>query len=356
MKPAAAAVFNGVDEACEDVEIQGHIIDSLILPKILDHILNNGGTFRIQRITIGQSRHDPSYAVLQVRAADRGTLDRILAQIADHGAVPLAMQDCRLVEADIDGAFPGRFLQHDESADRGAVGRPLGRRRGPGDGLRHSRRSGRSHGEVLADERVPAGPEDRRRAHGRARLSRATVAGRPGLRLYGQPRLHGEAEGAGHPRDRPRHGPAPPRGREDPPRRRPGDHPQRQRRVPAAADPHGLRRRALRRQRPGDPRHRAGHVRHEPRGVPRPRGDGGSGTRAPLAGDQPHSPRRRHSPGRRKRQRSLPASCASASAAASISSSPAASATTGPCRKSLPTSSSRSRKCGRKSAASRSVS
>ena len=87
MNPAAATVSNGVGEACEDVEVQGHIIDSLILPKILDHILNNGGTFRIKRIAIGQSRHDPSYAVLQVRADNRETLDRILAQIADHGAV-----------------------------------------------------------------------------------------------------------------------------------------------------------------------------------------------------------------------------------------------------------------------------
>ncbi len=109
MNPAAGTVSNGVGEACEDVEIQGHIIDSLILPKILDHILNNGGTFRIKRIAIGQSRHDPSYAVLQVRANDRDTLDRILAQIADHGAVPLAKQDCRLAEADIDGAFPEGF-------------------------------------------------------------------------------------------------------------------------------------------------------------------------------------------------------------------------------------------------------
>jgi lysine-ketoglutarate reductase/saccharopine dehydrogenase-like protein (TIGR00300 family) len=93
----------------EQVEIFGHIIDSLILPKVLDAIMAYGGKFRIVDITIGQSRHDPSYAVIEVRAATQAAMDRVLAQIADHGAVPTAKQDCRLVGADMDGAFPEGF-------------------------------------------------------------------------------------------------------------------------------------------------------------------------------------------------------------------------------------------------------
>ena len=53
-----------VGEHFEDVQIAGHIIDSLILPKILDLITAGGGTFRIKRITIGQARTDPSCATL----------------------------------------------------------------------------------------------------------------------------------------------------------------------------------------------------------------------------------------------------------------------------------------------------
>jgi lysine-ketoglutarate reductase/saccharopine dehydrogenase-like protein (TIGR00300 family) len=94
---------------CEDVEVRGHIIDSLILPKVLDCILSNGGTFEIKQIAIGQSRHDLSYAALEVRAADRPTLDLVLSQIADHGAVPTANPDCRLASADVRGAFPEGF-------------------------------------------------------------------------------------------------------------------------------------------------------------------------------------------------------------------------------------------------------
>jgi lysine-ketoglutarate reductase/saccharopine dehydrogenase-like protein (TIGR00300 family) len=95
--------------ACEDVEIRGHIIDSLILPKILDCISAAGGAFRIKDMTIGQARSDPSYALVEVSAPDDAALRRILAQIADHGAVPTTTRDCSLVAADVDGAFPEAF-------------------------------------------------------------------------------------------------------------------------------------------------------------------------------------------------------------------------------------------------------
>ncbi len=97
------------DSVIEEVEISGHIIDSLILPKVLDTITANGGTFRITNIAIGQGRHDPSYAVIEVRAPNEEQMDAILGQIADHGAVPTTKQDCRLASADMDGAFPEGF-------------------------------------------------------------------------------------------------------------------------------------------------------------------------------------------------------------------------------------------------------
>jgi lysine-ketoglutarate reductase/saccharopine dehydrogenase-like protein (TIGR00300 family) len=93
----------------EEVEVVGHIIDSLILPKVLDTITSSGGSFRIAKITVGQARQDPSYALVEVRAGSAELLEQILAQIADHGAVRTTTQDCRLVAADMDGAFPELF-------------------------------------------------------------------------------------------------------------------------------------------------------------------------------------------------------------------------------------------------------
>lgn len=93
----------------EDVEVRGHIIDSLILPKILDQITSRGGAFKIKRIQIGQQRHDPSHALVEIRAKTPELLAEILAQASDHGAIPTSQQDCRIEIADIAGAFPEAF-------------------------------------------------------------------------------------------------------------------------------------------------------------------------------------------------------------------------------------------------------
>ena len=98
----------------EEVEIQGHIIDSLILPKVLDEILTHGGSYVLQDIRIGQRQTDPSYVRIEVRAPGSQALHEILDLIHDHGAVPVATRDCSYLPADMDGAFPEELLQYDQ--------------------------------------------------------------------------------------------------------------------------------------------------------------------------------------------------------------------------------------------------
>src|SRR5438270_10517351 len=93
----------------EEVELQGHIIDSLLLPKVFDEILTRGGSYVLKDIRIGQRQADPSYARIEVRAPNNGLLQDILDAIHDHGAVPITAQDCAAVPADMDGAFPEAF-------------------------------------------------------------------------------------------------------------------------------------------------------------------------------------------------------------------------------------------------------
>lgn len=93
----------------EEIELQGHIIDSLLLPKILDEITVLGGDFAIDDISIGQLRTDSSRAQIKVSAPDDATLQKILTQIAQHGAVPIEQHDCILEPADMNGAFPEGF-------------------------------------------------------------------------------------------------------------------------------------------------------------------------------------------------------------------------------------------------------
>ncbi len=93
----------------EEVELQGHIIDSLLLPKVLDEILTHGGTYVLKDIRVGQSQSDGSYARIEVRAPSAAVLREVLDAIHDHGAVPLNEEDCVSVIADLDGAFPESF-------------------------------------------------------------------------------------------------------------------------------------------------------------------------------------------------------------------------------------------------------
>ncbi len=93
------------------VEISGHIIDSLILPKVLDIITNLGAEFEILDIKVGQRRADRSYARVQIDAPTPALLDRVLAKLKEHGAIPAneELESAQLEPAPSDGVFPDRF-------------------------------------------------------------------------------------------------------------------------------------------------------------------------------------------------------------------------------------------------------
>jgi hypothetical protein len=70
----------------ETIDLRGHIIDSLILPKVLDKILLDGCDFKIIEIKIGQKRADQSYARIEISGPTREKLDAMVLLLRDHGA------------------------------------------------------------------------------------------------------------------------------------------------------------------------------------------------------------------------------------------------------------------------------
>ena len=93
----------------EHVEMSGHIIDSLLLPKVLDTILTRGATYEIQDFQLGKRQGDPSHVRLEIRADTAEALESILAEVHSHGAVAVNPSDCTVVAADVNGAFPEGF-------------------------------------------------------------------------------------------------------------------------------------------------------------------------------------------------------------------------------------------------------
>ena len=93
------------------VEISGHIIDSLILPKVLDLIISLGADFELLEVQIGHRRSDRSYARIQIDAETPALLDRIVAKLKEHGAVSVEepAEAAQLEPAPADGIFPDNF-------------------------------------------------------------------------------------------------------------------------------------------------------------------------------------------------------------------------------------------------------
>jgi lysine-ketoglutarate reductase/saccharopine dehydrogenase-like protein (TIGR00300 family) len=95
--------------AQETVIIQGHIIDSLILAKVLDTILMMGGNFDLSEVQIGTTRQERSRATITVRAASHTLLADILTAIQPHGAAVARETDCMIECAPAAGVFPDGF-------------------------------------------------------------------------------------------------------------------------------------------------------------------------------------------------------------------------------------------------------
>ncbi|KAG2476661.1 MAG: hypothetical protein NPMRTH1_1610009 [Nitrosopumilales archaeon] len=68
------------------IEVRGHLIDSLILTKIFDKIMDVNGEFEVQEISIGKKKKDQSYAKLLVQGKNQKHLDIILDLVYREGA------------------------------------------------------------------------------------------------------------------------------------------------------------------------------------------------------------------------------------------------------------------------------
>lgn len=93
----------------ETIELRGHIIDSLILPKVLDQILTHGASFKIAEIKIGQKRADQSFARIEVSTETSEALDELILRLRQHGAESVERANVQLANAPDAGIFPDGF-------------------------------------------------------------------------------------------------------------------------------------------------------------------------------------------------------------------------------------------------------
>ena len=93
----------------ETVEVRGHIVDSLILAKILDLIVDAGAHYEVLDLQLGVSHLDPSVARISVTVADASELAALLGELHPHGAHPVEAADAVTEPAPADGVLPEDF-------------------------------------------------------------------------------------------------------------------------------------------------------------------------------------------------------------------------------------------------------
>ena len=91
------------------VQLEGHIIDSLVLPRVFDAILDAGADYEIVDVRIGKTALDTSWARIRINALTNDDLAELLEELKVHGVNPERQDECALQAAPADGVLPEGF-------------------------------------------------------------------------------------------------------------------------------------------------------------------------------------------------------------------------------------------------------
>jgi lysine-ketoglutarate reductase/saccharopine dehydrogenase-like protein (TIGR00300 family) len=89
--------------------LEGHIIDSMMLPNLLDLVMDRGGAFDIQELRVGHLKTDQSTCRIEVTAGDPGTLDDIVRRARELGARVVSEEPVRTARVPQRGVYPEGF-------------------------------------------------------------------------------------------------------------------------------------------------------------------------------------------------------------------------------------------------------
>jgi lysine-ketoglutarate reductase/saccharopine dehydrogenase-like protein (TIGR00300 family) len=93
----------------ESVVMEGHLIDSDLLRRVFNRIVEEGGEFEVSEFRVGRTNVDVSRAVIAVSAPDHQVLDSILEHLGYLGASTAAAGEARFAPAEADGILPDDF-------------------------------------------------------------------------------------------------------------------------------------------------------------------------------------------------------------------------------------------------------
>jgi lysine-ketoglutarate reductase/saccharopine dehydrogenase-like protein (TIGR00300 family) len=93
----------------EVVEAQGHLIDSHLMERIFDTVVEYNGKFEVEEFEIGRTNADASYLRLRVETAEQADMEQLLGQLLGLGCTPKDSGDALLETVERDCCAPEDF-------------------------------------------------------------------------------------------------------------------------------------------------------------------------------------------------------------------------------------------------------
>ena len=91
------------------MEAEGHLIDSQVMERIFDTVVEYGGRFEVERFQIGRTNSDPSHLRLKVETQTEEQMEQMLAQLLGLGCALVDTGDAELRTVDKDRCAPEDF-------------------------------------------------------------------------------------------------------------------------------------------------------------------------------------------------------------------------------------------------------
>ena len=93
----------------EVVEAEGHLIDSHLMERIFDTVVEFNGKFEVEQFRIGRTNAEPSYMRMKVETPQPGDMQQVLAHLVGLGCTPVDTGDAALETVQRDKCAPDDF-------------------------------------------------------------------------------------------------------------------------------------------------------------------------------------------------------------------------------------------------------
>ncbi|BAY18972.1 hypothetical protein NIES2109_52110 [Nostoc sp. HK-01] len=110
-EPVREEVHANVSVESRIIRLEGHLLDSGLINRALDLIVDTGGSFQVLNFNLGEQRQSTSAAEVKVSAPSHEVMEEIISLLIDLGAVDLPQdeRDAKLEPVTLAGVAPDDF-------------------------------------------------------------------------------------------------------------------------------------------------------------------------------------------------------------------------------------------------------